>query len=407
MRDETKGGVQGVRRNGGDGREPRAQTPDRRGPGTLERQTDFPRLTPGSPCFSARSTTVPARANHRFPFGIRTSIGMWCLLAVVFSSGCATSEKSSLPAPSLVWPAPPDAPRIAYVRSVSGPGDVGIRLSAGARALRWIFGSNKEAEALVKPFGIALDEEGNLCITDTGANAVCFHDRTRKTWQRWNRIGTLRFASPVSVAKLNGTLFVADSSLALVVAFSEKGALLFTITNRLQRPAGLAIDGERLFVVDSARHAVLIFDLSGNYLSEFGQRGARPGEFNYPTHIAADMEGNLYVTDSMNARVQMFDRAGTFKAQLGSAGDAPGHFGRPKGLAVDSFGHVYVVDGLFDTVQVFDRTGPLLLNFGGSGSKPGEFWLANGLAISRTNEVYVADAYNRRVQVFKYVGGQP
>jgi DNA-binding beta-propeller fold protein YncE len=293
------------------------------------------------------------------------------------------------------------------VQSIRGPEDVGIKLSTGARALRWIFGSNKDAETLVKPFGVALDENDNLCVTDTGANAVSFYNRAKRTWQRWDRIGNLRFASPVSVAKRRGTLFVADSGLAAVVAFSEKGALLFTVTNRLQRPAGVTIHGERLFVVDSARHAVLTFDLSGNYLAEFGRRGANHGEFNYPTHIATDREGNLFITDSMNARVQVFDSSGKFKSQLGSAGDAPGHFGRPKGLAVDSFGHVYVIDALFDTVQVFDRAGPLLLNFGGSGARPGEFWLANGVAISRTNEIYVADAYNRRVQVFRYVGGQP
>lgn len=329
------------------------------------------------------------------------------VLAMFAFWGCTTtSDRSNSAASQLVWPAPPEAPRVAYVQSISGPADVGIKLSAGARALRWVFGSNKEAETLVKPFGVALDEEGNLCITDTGANAVCFYHRTKKTWQRWDRIGNLRFASPVSVAKRSSTIVVADSSLAAVIAFSDQGKLLFMTTNHLQRPAGLAIRGERLFVVDSLRHAVVVFDLNGKLLSEFGKRGARPGEFNFPTHITADSEGNLFVTDSMNGRVQMFDSSGNFKSQLGSAGNAPGHFGRPKGLAVDAFGHVYVVDGLFDKVQVFDRGGPLLLNFGGSGSRPGEFWLANGITISRTNEIYVADAYNRRVQVFKYIGGQ-
>ncbi len=387
MRDEAKRKVGGERRNDS-GRGTSELS-------TFKRPASLPRWTKGGPAFNTQRVAAIA------------GVGLLCLLVGRFTSGCSTPKEPSPAAPALIWPAPPDAPRIAYVRSISGPEDVGIRLSAGARALRWIFGSNKEAEILVKPFGVALDEDGNLCITDTGVNAVCFHNRTKKTWQRWDRIGNLRFASPVSVAKRHGTIFVADSGLARIVAFSEKGSLVFTITNRLERPAGIAIQGERLFVVDSARHAVLIFDLNGNFLSEFGQRGARAGEFNYPTHIAADLEGNLFVTDSMNARVQIFDRTGKVKAQLGSAGDAPGHFGRPKGLAVDSFGHVYVIDGLFDRVQVFDRTGALLLNFGGSGSEPGQFWLANGVAIGRTNEIYVADAYNRRVQVFNYVGGQP
>jgi DNA-binding beta-propeller fold protein YncE len=342
----------------------------------------------------------------------KPTMSVWLAVSVaalILIGGCATSERSNSaaqPAPQLVWPSPPDAPRIAYVQSISRPDDVGIKVSGGARALRWIFGSNKAAESLVKPFGVALDENDNLCLTDTGANAICFYDRTKKTWQRWDKIESIRFASPVSVAKRNGTIFVADSGLAAVIAFSEKGKLLFSITNRLQRPAGLTIYGDRLFVVDSLRHAVLSFDLNGQFISEFGRRGASDGEFNYPTHIAADGEGNLFVTDSMNARVQMFDSAGHFKSRISSAGNARGHFGRPKGVAVDSFGHVYVIDSLFDMIQVFDRGGQLLLDFGGSGSRPGEFWLANGIAINRGNEIYVADAYNQRVQVFKYVGGE-
>lgn len=331
--------------------------------------------------------------------------GSPAIIVIALVCGCATQPSREAATAPLIWPAPPDAPRIAWARSISRPADLGIKVSTGARALRWLFGSNRDEQFLVKPFGVALDENDNLCLTDTGANAVCFHDRTRKTWQRWNRIGDVRFVAPVAVAKRGDRIFVADSGLAEVVAFSTDGKLLFTITNRLERPAGLALAGERLLVVDSARHEVLSFDLDGKWLSAFGKRGAGHGEFNYPTHIAADRDGNLLVTDSMNSRIQIFDAAGRFKSLLGSAGDAPGHFGRPKGLAADSSGHIYVIDGLFDVVQVFDRGGQLLLDFGGSGSQPGEFWLANGIAISRENEIYVADAYNRRVQVFKYIGG--
>jgi len=311
------------------------------------------------------------------------------------------------PAPPLVWPAPPDAPRIAFVQHITGPADVGIRASAGRRALRWIFGSNKADESLVKPFGVALDENDNLCVTDTGVNAVAFYDRAKKTWQRWDRAGTHRFVAPVAIAKRNGTLFVADSGRSAVVAFAESGKLLFTITNGLERPAGVVIGREYLYVADSAQHAILVFNLRGEPVSRFGRRGAGEGEFNYPTHLAVGRDGNLFVTDSMNARVQVFDAGGEFQTQFGSAGDQPGHFGRPKGLAVDPHGHVYVIDGLFDAVQIFDRGGRLLLNFGGSGAQPGEFWLANGIAIGRNNEIYIADAYNQRVQVFRYIGGEP
>ncbi len=316
-----------------------------------------------------------------------------------------SAQAAAVTAPArLVWPAPPDEPRIAFVRSIEGPADLGIKPSGWAKLGRWLAGNNPESEQLVKPFGIALDDQGNLCLTDTGANAVAWFDKAHKTWHRWEKAGEVRFASPVAVAKQGRTFYVADSGLGAVVAFTETGALLFQIKGELERPAGLAISSNRLFVVDSKRHEVLIYELQGRLSGRFGTRGSGPGEFNFPTHIAAGGAGELYVTDSLNNRVQAFDTEGRFLRQVGSIGDAPGHFSRPKGAAVDTYGHLYVLDALFGNVQLFDREGRLLMTLGQGGSQPGEFWLPNGIVISRNNEIYVADSYNHRVQVFQFIG---
>lgn len=329
-----------------------------------------------------------------------------CFTPLLTFASCATkkTQPTASPATRLVWPAAPEPPRIVYAQSIQQPSDLGAKTSGFNRFANWIIGADKGREQLLKPFGVSLDESDNLCVTDTGANAVCFFDQAKKKWTRWNRIEKVRFRSPVAVAKRNNIFFVADSSLAAIVAFGENGKLVFQATNHLERPSGLVISGEQLFVADSQRHRIVVFDLRGKYISEFGQRGTKPGEFNFPTHIAADAEGNLFVTDSMNCRVQMLDHAGQFKSEIGSIGNATGHFSRPKGVAVDSFGHVYVIDALFDNIQIFDDQGKLLLNWGESGGNPGEFWLPNGIAITKHNTIYVADSYNRRIQIFKYVG---
>ncbi len=322
-------------------------------------------------------------------------------------SGCA-GLKTEPPAASareeIIWPAPPAEPRVTLAQVIGRPSDAGVTVSGFSRLANWITGADKGNEPLVKPFGLALDEKDNLCLTDTGANAVSYFDRTRKTWQRWQKVGGVRFISPVAVASRNGLFFVADSGRASVVVFNLKGQLQFEITNHLARPSGLTIVDKRLLVADSQRHCVVSFDLTGHHLSEFGRRGSDVGEFNFPTHIAADKSGQLFVTDSMNGRVQVFDADGRFKNQIGAGGDAPGNFSRPKGVAVDSFGHVYVVDALFDNLQIFNAEGRFLLNLGESGSKPGQFWLPNGVAISGRNEIFIADSYNRRVQVLQYIG---
>jgi DNA-binding beta-propeller fold protein YncE len=309
-------------------------------------------------------------------------------------------------APQLVWPPPPDEPRIAYVQSISQPADAGVKASMLHRLSNWVLGTREDGGSLNRPFGIALDEAGDFCVTDTGANAVCYFDRAAKHWYRWEQVGGIHFASPVAVAKEGKTLYVADSALAAIIVFDLDGNLLFRITEGLTRPTGLAISGDRLLVADAAAHCIDIFDLRGKFLSRFGARGTGEGQFNFPTHVTSDSHGNIYVTDSMNSRVQVFDAKGSFERQIGGAGDGPGTFSRPKGVAVDGNGRAYVVDAMFGNVQIFDSTGQLLLDFGHPGAGPGEFWLPNGIAFGRDNHIYVADSYNGRVQVFKYVGQQ-
>jgi sugar lactone lactonase YvrE len=312
------------------------------------------------------------------------------------------SSASSSPLP--VWPPPPEPPRIGYVRSLSTPADFGAKPSALSHFGRWLTGSGKSSDALRKPFGLALDEQENLCLTDTGANSVCFYDRKARKWHSWEKIGSLRFLSPVSIAKRNGTFFVADSTLGKIVAFGEDGKLRFQITNHLERPCAVAIGANQLFVADSQRHKVCVFGLDGRFQREFGQRGVGKGEFNFPSHLATDQSGALYVTDSMNSRVQVFTPDGAYQREIGKLGDSPGHFGRPKGIAVDKEGRVYAMDAAFDNLQIFDNAGQLLLAVGENGSAPGQFWLPNGVAITRDNEIFVTDPYNRRVQEFKYIG---
>ena len=303
-----------------------------------------------------------------------------------------------------VWPPPPAEPRVAFVRDISRPADIGAKPSAFGRMANWITGVGQNQGRLDKPFGLALDDEGNLLVTDTGANAVCCLDFARKKWTRWEAVDKTRFRSPVAVARRGNTLFVADSALGKVLAFDEKGRLQFEITAELERPSGLALASDKLFISDSQRHHVVVCDLHGKFVSKFGSRGSGPGEFNFPTHVGTDAAGLVYVTDSLNHRVEVFDAEGRFQRSIGSVGDGPGHFSRPKGVAVDSAGHAYVVDGLFDNVQVFDAQGRLLMNWGEAGPGPGQFWLPNAIVISRGDEIYVADSFNCRIQVFRYTG---
>jgi DNA-binding beta-propeller fold protein YncE len=329
------------------------------------------------------------------------AIALWLSAIIAVASPAAKNKVTNLPNP--VWPPPPAEPRISYVKSISGPMDLGIRPSVWNRFSNMTTGADQGKEKLVKPFGLALDERDNLCVTDMGTGRVWLFDLAKKRAQFWNKIGKYAFVSPVAIAKRNNAIFVADSALQQVVAFNDKGKFLFALNQELQRPAGLAIRDDKIFVADSAVHHIAVFELAGKYLYKFGKHGAGAGELSFPTHLAFDNQGHLVVTDSMNSRVQVFEAEGRFLRQIGSAGDGSGHFSRPKGVAVDRLGHVYVVDALFDNFQIFDQEGRFLLAVGASGSGPGQFWMPAGIVIGRDQQIYISDGYNGRLQALKYI----
>jgi hypothetical protein len=149
---------------------------------------------------------------------------------------CAEKGSSSVAPLRHVWPAPPAESRVVYVQSISGPADLGIRPSSWNRFSNFLTGGNREKEKLAKPFGVALDEQDNLCVTDTATGWVWFFDRTRKSCQHWAKVGRFTFVSPVAIAKRKGIFYVADSGLQKVLAFDGKGKLLFEISQELHRP---------------------------------------------------------------------------------------------------------------------------------------------------------------------------
>jgi sugar lactone lactonase YvrE len=317
----------------------------------------------------------------------------------MFFSLSAPAEQKPVPA----WPPPPAQPRVVYVRQISEPQDIGVRPPVLLRLANWITGVSNSRQKLDRPFGLSVDESGNLLVADTGAAAVCYLDLAHKKWQRWSTVGDTRLVSPVAAVRRGSVFFVADSALGKVIAFDEKGRGQFVITNELERPAGLALLGDRLLIADSQRHQIVVCGLHGEFISTFGHRGSGPGEFNFPTHISVDGQRRIYVTDAMNCRIQVFDADGHFLRAIGSAGDGPGCFSRPKGVAVDGDGNIYVVDGVFNNVQIFDKPGRLLLDWGGPGAAAGEFSLPNAIVINSKNEIFVADAFNHRLQMFRYL----
>lgn len=324
------------------------------------------------------------------------------LLATACQAPAPTQVPQAIPERLPVWPQPPEEARIRYVRSLSGPGDLGIVKSFLGRLLDALSGGGEEH--FVRPTGVA-ERDGVIYVADPGAHALWILDAARKRSVKVIEAGETGLVSPVAVAvRPDGAVFVADTWLKKVFLLDREGGLIrIAAQEGLERPAGLAYATatERLYVADSASDRITVYGPAGNLMRSRGKGGNRDGEFNHPTHLALDPSGALLVTDALNFRIQAFDREGGFLWKFGRHGDGSGDLAAPKGIAVDREGHVFVVDTLFDAVQIFDPDGTFLLAFGEHGTQAGQFWLPGGLFINARDEIFVADAYNQRVQLFR------
>lgn len=317
--------------------------------------------------------------------------------------GCTTPTPAANPTAltTLAWPKAPEQARIRYLQNVAGPLDWGIDLPWWKRLFNALTGAN--AEQFVRPSAVA-EAGGVLYVADPGSQSLWLLDRPHQSASRIIQVNGESLRSPVALAlRGDGAVFLADSTLNKVFLLGRDGALLRTFASpALERPAGVAWNEvtQQLYVLDSKRHRITVFDRDGNVLRHLGESGSGNGQFNHPTHLALADDGSLLINDALNYRVQGLSPTGDFLWQFGHHGDGSGDFAAPKGVAVDTAGHYYVVDALFDRVQVFTREGQLLFDFGERGEQPGEMTLPRGIFISNEDKIYVADAYNQRVQVF-------
>jgi len=232
---------------------------------------------------------------------------------------------------------------------------------------------------------------------------------------------------------------------------TQKNPKVLTLNNQgdtsLALPSDVAVHDEKIYVVDGSHHRVVVYNLQGKYLFDFGGKGDKPGQMNYPVGIDAAIDNRIYVADSGNRRVQVFTDRGkylsSFKVNVknkpvrpidiirhsrsgniivsggnrlliysakgkllkewGSNGISQGEFRYPAILAELNDGRIAVVDVLNSRVQVFNQDGTVSMVVGEWGVLPGQLFRPKGVAIDHKGNFYVSDSYMNVVQ--KYSDG--
>jgi len=314
----------------------------------------------------------------------------------------------------VVWPPPPEAPRIRFVTTMRSEAD--LDASNFGQVMRTLRGGDSR-NVLASPMGLTLSEDGQrLYIAEVRVGRILVADFKEHHLSQFAADDPVPLPAGVALDK-DENVYVTDSLGANVVVYSKNGKRLRSFGQDLVRPTGIALDKERrlVYVADSSKneergHKIQVYTCEGKLVREIGQRGTAEGEFNFPTYLTLDKEGRLYVADSMNFRIQIFDAEGRFLRAFGEQGDSPGMFSRLKGVALDSFGNVYVVEGEHSAVQIFSPYPDFhpLMWFGGKATMVEYMDIVAPIAIDpRTNRIYVGNNDFARVNVYELVAATP
>ena len=290
------------------------------------------------------------------------------------------------------------------------------------------------------PEGIAVDNSGNVYVSDSGNHRIQKFSSNGSFITKWggvNGSGDGEFSFPSSVAvDSSGNIFVADKNNSRIQKLDSNGDFITKWGQsgnghgEFSEPRGIFIDSDdSVYVADYYNSRIQKFSNDGTFLAKYGSHfensiGGGNGQFFLVGDSTTDSSGNIYVADIYNHRIQKFDSNGNFITKWGSSNVGPyggsasgggnGEFYEPRGIATDASGNVYVSDTTNSRIQKFDSNGNFIAKWGSSqvgsyggsaeSSGNGEFNRPIGIATDASSNVYVADTGNSRIQKFSSDG---
>ena len=198
----------------------------------------------------------------------------------------------------------------------------------------------------------------------------------------------------------DSSIYVAAYGYHCITVFSQTGKQMRTIgkagsagkgNGQFNSPIAIVIEGNILFVVDSANNRVQKLTTLGEFIAKFGTYRAGDGQLNQPKGISIHNDGRIFVSDCGNQRISVFNTKGTFLYHIAGNSANDNSFITPWGLAFDHQGNLHVTDSSNCFVKVFSSRGEFVTQYGGNQviSQPA------GIAIDDKGTIFIAQMGGR------------
>lgn len=213
-----------------------------------------------------------------------------------------------------------------------------------------------------EPWGLAVDKAGNLYVADTWNHRVQKFSPDGKYLQTFGtgaadakgdvNASPGMFYGPRGVAVDNdGNVYVTDTGNARIQKFDPSGKLLALFGGRgsnpgqFQEPVGIAIDSfGNIYVADTWNHRIQKLDPTGKSIGVWNVQGWTSQSLTEKPYLAVDSVGNVYFTDPEGQHVVELGPDGSPVLSWGKPGAEADSFTLPTGITVDKDGSVLVSD---------------------------------------------------------------
>jgi 6-bladed beta-propeller len=235
---------------------------------------------------------------------------------------------------------------------------------------------------------VRVDSEDNIWVVDEGSNMVMkFNPEGRVVMTLGRKPEAIRIPNPTPQPPAEGE--------------EERPIGVGVAGDNFNRPTDVAWDAQgNIFVSDGYGNSrVAKFDKNGKFIKSWGSQGSEPGQFRTLHSIAVDAQGNVYVGDRGNRRIQVFDNDGNFKTQFLNAG-------APWAICITPGPHQYLYTSNsngtadFDNGEIYkmELDGTIVGRFGEAGKQLKQFGSTHEIDCRVENQLYVGEITNWRVQ---------
>ena len=239
---------------------------------------------------------------------------------------------------------------------------------------------------------LVFNSKQQMLVTELGGNVVTVRSRIGK---RVSQLGGHRFVRPWGVAvDEEDNVYVSEEGAHCVSKFDAEGQYIKSssvgATTQLDGPRGVRVVGEEVYVCDGNNRCIKVLSKE----LELVKKGVELDKM--PTDIVVSPNGLMYVTMSDSPAVEVFNiSTGTHKYSI-----EHGEMQQPSGLCFDPHQLLlYVADFCSCNIFAFRSNGEFVSKFcrNGTVSDVAQLW---GVAMDEDGFVYICDAKNSRILVY-------